>query len=34
VLNGAHGVTGDAQGNLYLSEMMPNRVTRLTPVPD
>jgi len=32
VLNGAHGVTGDAQDNLYLSEMNPNRVTRLTPV--
>jgi hypothetical protein len=34
VLNGAHGVSGDAQGNLYLSEMNPNRVTRMTPVSD
>jgi hypothetical protein len=31
VLNGAHGMRGDASGNLYLSEMNPNRVTRLSP---
>jgi hypothetical protein len=32
VLNGGHGIRGDAAGNLYLSEMNPNRVTRLSPV--
>jgi hypothetical protein len=32
VLNGAHGVSGDALGNLYLAEPSPSRVTRLTPV--
>ena len=31
VLNGAHGVWGDAAGNLYLAEMNPSRVTKLTP---
>jgi sugar lactone lactonase YvrE len=31
VLNGAHGVWGDAAGNLYLAEMNPSRVTRLSP---
>ncbi len=31
VLNGAHGVWGDAAGNLYLAEISPSRVTRLTP---
>jgi DNA-binding beta-propeller fold protein YncE len=29
-LNGAHGMTGDAAGNLYLSELPPEKVTRLT----
>jgi peptidylglycine monooxygenase len=32
VLNGAHGMWGDAAGNLYLAEMNPGRVTRLAPV--
>lgn len=32
VLNGAHGLSGDAAGNLYLAEMNPRRVTRLVPV--
>jgi sugar lactone lactonase YvrE len=32
VLNGAHGMWGDAAGNLYLAEMNPSRVTRLSPV--
>jgi DNA-binding beta-propeller fold protein YncE len=32
VLNGAHGMWGDAAGNLYMAEMNPSRVTRLTPV--
>lgn len=32
VLNGAHGISGDAFGNLYLAEPSPSRVTRLTPV--
>ena len=30
-LNMAHGVGGDAAGNIYLAEMMPSRVTKLTP---
>ena len=29
-LNGAHGMSGDAAGNLYLSELPPEKVTRLT----
>jgi peptidylglycine monooxygenase len=29
-LNGAHGMSGDATGNFYLSELPPERVTRLT----
>jgi hypothetical protein len=33
VLNGAHGMWGDAAGNLYMAEMNPSRVTRLTPLP-
>ena len=33
VLNGAHGMWGDRDGNLYMAEMNPSRVTRLTPVP-
>ncbi|MBM3491248.1 MAG: hypothetical protein FJX68_12535 [Alphaproteobacteria bacterium] len=28
-LNGAHGVWGDRQGNLYLAELPPERLTRL-----
>jgi peptidylglycine monooxygenase len=32
VLNGAHGMWGDRDGNLYMAEMNPSRVTRLTPV--
>jgi peptidylglycine monooxygenase len=32
VLNGAHGIWGDAAGNFYLAEMNPSRITRLTPV--
>ncbi len=32
VLNGAHGMWGDQAGNLYMAEMNPSRVTRLTPV--
>ena len=32
VLNGAHGICGDAQGRLYLAEINPSRVTRLVPV--
>ena len=30
-LNIAHGVSGDAAGNIYLAEMMPSCITRLTP---
>ena len=30
VLNGAHGVCGDRNGNLYLAEGNPSRVTRLS----
>jgi hypothetical protein len=33
VLNGAHGLSGDLSGNLYLAEGNPSRVTRLVPVP-
>ncbi|MDB5402949.1 MAG: peptidase [Rhodopila sp.] len=33
VLNGAHGMWGDLAGNLYMAEMNPSRLTRLTPVP-
>jgi streptogramin lyase len=29
-LNGAHGMSGDNAGNLYLSELPPEKVTRLT----
>jgi sugar lactone lactonase YvrE len=32
VLNGAHGICGDARGRLYLAEVNPSRVTRLVPV--
>ena len=31
-LNGAHGITGDSAGSLYLAEIDPNSITRLTPV--
>jgi DNA-binding beta-propeller fold protein YncE len=35
VLNGAHGVTGDARtGTLYLAEGNPSRLTRLDPIRD
>lgn len=33
VLDGAHGICGDAAGRLYLAEGSPSRVTRLTPIP-
>ncbi len=29
VWNGAHGIAGNAAGDLYLAEMQPNRITRL-----
>lgn len=29
VWNGAHGIAGNAAGDLYLAEMRPNRITRL-----
>ena len=32
VLNGAHGISGDQRGNLYLAEPSPSRITRLVPV--
>ncbi len=32
VLNGAHGVWGDADGNLFLAEGNPSRITRLAPL--
>lgn len=32
VLNGAHGIWGTADGTLYLAEVNPSRITRLTPV--
>jgi len=31
-LNGAHGITGDRAGNLYLAEIDPNSITRLVRV--
>ena len=34
VLNGAHGMWGDRAGHLFMAEMNPSRITRLTPVPD
>lgn len=30
-LNGAHGITGDGAGNLYLAEINPNSITLLRP---
>ena len=32
VLNAAHGISGDAAGNLYLAEPSPSRVTRMVPI--
>ena len=32
VWNGAHGVACDGAGNIFLSEMQPNRITKLAPV--
>jgi peptidylglycine monooxygenase len=32
VLNGGHGVWADHDGNIFLAEMIPSRVTRLSPV--
>jgi hypothetical protein len=32
VLNDAHGVWGDRDGNIFLAEPNPSRLTRLTPV--
>jgi peptidylglycine monooxygenase len=29
-LNGAHGVCADRQGNIFLAEMIPSRITKLT----
>ena len=31
VLNGAHGIWGDAMGRIYLAELSPTRITRLVP---
>ena len=31
-LNGAHGIAGDRRGTVYLAEIEPNSITRLTPV--
>lgn len=31
VLNTAHGICGDARGNIYLAEVSPSRLTRLSP---
>jgi peptidylglycine monooxygenase len=28
-INGAHGLCGDADGNLYLSELPPQEITKL-----
>jgi peptidylglycine monooxygenase len=32
VLNGAHGIWGDADGNLFLAEPNPSRITKLAPL--
>lgn len=32
VLNGAHGLWGDAEGRIYLAEVSPSRLTRLVPM--
>jgi hypothetical protein len=29
VWNGAHGIAGNAAGDIYLAEMQPHRITRL-----
>ena len=34
VLNGAHGISGDQNGRLFLAEGNPSRVTCLTPLPN
>ncbi len=31
VLNGAHGIWGNAEGHIYLAEVSPSRITRLVP---
>lgn len=31
-LNGAHGIWGDPQGNIFLAEMVPARITKLVPL--
>ena len=31
-LNGAHGIWGDRQGNIFLAEMIPSRITKLVPI--
>ena len=31
VLNGAHGIWGDSRGHLFLAEVNPSRITRLSP---
>ena len=28
-INGAHGISGDAEGNLYLAELPPQEITKL-----
>ncbi|MDP1544031.1 MAG: hypothetical protein Q8L99_12885, partial [Polycyclovorans sp.] len=28
-INGAHGLSGDAEGNLYLAELPPQEITKL-----
>jgi DNA-binding beta-propeller fold protein YncE len=33
VWNGGHGIAGDRQGNIYLAEQNPSRVTKLEPLP-
>lgn len=32
ILNGAHGISGDVDGHLYLAEVNPSRLTRLVPI--
>lgn len=32
VLNGAHGIWGDKNGNIFLAEVAPSRITRLVPL--
>lgn len=33
-LNGAHGISVDRNGNIFLAEMIPSRITKLTPLTD